>query len=77
MMFEEFNTLTESKGILVNSLEESAVSRVVLPHSLQTLTQQNEAMAKRCMESGQFNSQTTLDFTDGGRSVDKRYQHMK
>ena len=39
MVFNEFNILTESKGILVNSLEENAITRVVLPHSLQTLTQ--------------------------------------
>ena len=39
MMFNEFNILTESKGILANSLEENAITRVVLPHSLQTLTQ--------------------------------------
>ena len=34
-------------------------------------------MAKRCIESDQFSMQTILDFTDGGRSVDKRYQQQK
>lgn len=77
MVFNEFNILTESKGILANSLEENAITRVVLPHSLQTLAQQNEGMAKRCIESDQFSMQTILDFTDGGRSVDKRYQQQK
>lgn len=72
MVFNEFNILTESKGILVNGLEENAITRVVLPHSLQTLTQQNEGMAKRCIESDTFSFQTALDFTDGGRCVDKR-----
>ena len=77
MVFNEFNILTESKGILVNGLEENAITRVVLPHSLQTLSQQNEGMAKRCIESDTYSFQTALDFTDGGRCVDKRNQAQK
>jgi len=46
--------------------------RVVLPHSLNSLSHQDAVSKKRFEETDAFCQATMLDFTDGGRNVDER-----
>jgi len=46
--------------------------RIVLPHSLHTVAEQDQSMKKRFEETDAFNQATTIDYTDGGRNADDR-----
>lgn len=48
--------------------------RTVLPHSLNTLSEQNASMEKRFQETDQFAKAASIDYTDDGRNADHRKQ---
>ena len=76
-VFEEYDILTKKRGVFGASLEESTILRLILPHSLDNLTKQNESQAKRYIEHDQFLASSSLDLTDGGRAIDKRFASQR
>jgi hypothetical protein len=72
-LFAEYEIYLKGQGILATSFEHSQVLRTVLPPSLNSLTQQNDAMKRRHLDSENFCQSATLDYTDGGRADDKRF----
>ena len=50
LVFEEYDILTKKRGVFGASLEESTILRLILPHSLDNLSKQNESQAKRYIE---------------------------
>jgi hypothetical protein len=73
LVFEEYDILTRKRGVFGASLEDSSILRLILPHSLDNISVQNDSMAKRYIETDKFCVSSSLDFTDGGRAIDKRF----
>ena len=48
--------------------------RVVLPHSLQPISDQDRVTRKRFEESDAYTAASIIDYTDGGRGNDNRAQ---
>ena len=74
MIFKEYEALYQSGGWTGNPPESSFLMRVVLPHSTQSMSEQDRVMSKRCEEADAFCQATGIDYTDGGRNADDRKQ---